>query len=76
VDAGADDPDPVLGSEVWALLQGLSPDALPAAPPDPTNRYADVPAAAAFGQKLFYDPSFSGPLLDGDTDGGPETDGS
>ena len=28
-------------------------------PPDPSNRYADDPAAAAFGQKLFFDPRLS-----------------
>jgi cytochrome c peroxidase len=28
-------------------------------PPDPSNRYADDPRAAAFGQKLFFDTRFS-----------------
>ncbi len=41
------------------------------APVDVTNALADSAAAAAFGQKLFYDPSFSGPLLDSDNDGSP-----
>jgi cytochrome c peroxidase len=49
---------------------------LPAPPPDATNRFADDPAAAAFGQKLFYDASFSGPLLDTDNDGSAATLGT
>jgi cytochrome c peroxidase len=32
---------------------------LPAPPPDPTNRFADDPRAAALGQRLFFDPRFS-----------------
>ncbi len=32
-------------------------------PPDPTNQYADSAAAAKLGQKLFFDPALSGPLL-------------
>jgi len=28
-------------------------------PPDPTNRYADDPAAAAFGQRLFFEKSYA-----------------
>lgn len=31
--------------------------------PDPTNTFADMPAAAALGKKLFFDPALSGPLL-------------
>jgi cytochrome c peroxidase len=57
----------------WAALQALSPVTLQAAPADVTNRFADNPAAATFGQKLFYDPSFSGPLLDADNTGGPQS---
>jgi len=38
----------------------LSP--LPDVPPDPTNAFADLPAAALLGQKLFFDPRASGPL--------------
>jgi cytochrome c peroxidase len=47
----------------------LSPAALPAPPADVTNRLADNAQAAAFGQKLFFEPAFSGRLLDGDDDG-------
>jgi cytochrome c peroxidase len=69
----ADDLVPAITPCDWTALRALSPDALPAPPPDPTNRFADSPAAAMFGQKLFYDPSFSGPLLDTDNDGRPQT---
>jgi len=42
--------------EVERILQH-SP--LPAPPPDPTNAVADLPAAAALGQAVFFDPRFS-----------------
>jgi cytochrome c peroxidase len=74
--ADAGDPDPVFTDAGWAALQALSPVPLPAAPPDVTNAYADDALAAVFGQKLFFDPSFSGPLLDTDNNGGPGTLGS
>jgi cytochrome c peroxidase len=62
-----------LPASVMAALQALSPETLPPARADVTNRFADDSAAAAFGQKLFFDPSFSGPLLDSDNDGSPQT---
>lgn len=49
----------------------LSPDAAP--PPDPTNAYADDPAAARLGQAWFFDRRFAGPLLAHDNTGGPGT---
>ncbi|HVU05901.1 MAG TPA: cytochrome c peroxidase [Polyangiaceae bacterium] len=61
-------PDP----ELLAALSALSPDTLPAPPADSSNQYADDPRAAALGQKLFFDPLFSGRLLDGDNDGSPQ----
>lgn len=64
-----DDPDPDLSEADWAALRELSPDELPAAPADPTNAWADDADAAKFGQVLFFDPEFSGALLDGDNDG-------
>jgi len=75
VDGGldADDPDPVFTDAQWAALQELSPDALPPPPTDVSNRFADDSAAAALGQELFFDSSFSGPLLDTDNDGSPAT---
>lgn len=74
--AQEDMPDPGMGDTVQltaaelAALNALSP--LPAPPPDPTNRYADVPLAAQLGQKLFFDKSYSGALAIGDdgTNGG------
>ncbi|MGA7119892.1 MAG: cytochrome c peroxidase [Polyangiaceae bacterium] len=74
--ANATDPAPTWTGEEWAALQSLSPTSLPAPPADPTNRFAGDPAAAALGQRLFYDPSFSGPLLDSDNDGGPQSLGA
>jgi cytochrome c peroxidase len=52
----------------WAQLRELAPDALPPAVSDPSNAYADDPAAAALGEKLFFDAGFSGKLLDLDND--------
>ncbi len=39
---------------------------LPALPASPTNLYADNPAAAAFGQRLFHETSYTGALTVGD----------
>jgi len=61
-DDGGRDPRVLIGSvgftsaEVEAIL-ALSP--LPAPPPDPTNRWADDPAAARLGQALFFDQRLS-----------------
>jgi len=45
----------------FALVKTFGP--LPEkAPPNPTNKYADDPAAAAFGQQLFFEKSYSGKL--------------
>jgi cytochrome c peroxidase len=67
--ANPNDPEPSFTSEQMAELRALAPRQLPAPPPDATNRFADDDAAAAFGQRLFFDPTFSGPLLDSDNDG-------
>jgi len=40
-----------------------------APPDDPSNRVADDATARAFGQRLFFETAFSGPLLEGDNDG-------
>ncbi len=58
------------------VLAALFPATLPAAPADLTNHLADDPTAARFGQQLFFDPGFSGRLLDGDNDGTPSTLGT
>jgi cytochrome c peroxidase len=51
----------------WQQLQTFTP--LPPPPPSPTNRFADDPRAAAFGQRLWFEGRFAGPLLEG---GSPE----
>jgi cytochrome c peroxidase len=51
-------------------LHGLRYDASPP-PADPSNKYADSPAARVLGQKLFFDPGLSGPLIESDNDGLP-----
>ncbi len=61
--------------EQWERLLALRYDDGPV-PPDVTNAWADDPAAAALGQALFFDPRFSGPLIDGDNDGSPGTLGT
>lgn len=42
-----------------ATIASLSLDSLPPLPADPSNRYADDPAAAAFGATLFFDQRMS-----------------
>lgn len=46
-----------------ALAKTFSP--LPAVPPDTTNAWADNPAAAVLGQRLYFDASYSGALAVG-----------
>jgi cytochrome c peroxidase len=62
-------PTPIVSDEARAKLVPLSPAELPPPPADVTNKYADDAAAAHLGQELFFDPSFSGRLLDADDDG-------
>jgi cytochrome c peroxidase len=66
--AGADDPDPTFTAAERAALMTLRYDDGPP-PADPSNRVADDPVARLFGQRLFFDPSLSGRLLEGDNDG-------
>jgi len=40
-------------------LRSLWIGSLPSLPPDPSNAVADNPAAAALGQRIFFDPRFS-----------------
>src|SRR5688572_27322817 len=66
-------PTPDLPEDVLTRLQALSPTTLPEPPSDPTNAYAERADAVELGKRLFFDPGFSGPLLDDDNDGAPET---
>jgi cytochrome c peroxidase len=65
----AEEPAPSITQQQLAALRELSPEQLPAPPPDRSNRFADDARAARFGQRLFFDTSLSGALLDGDNDG-------
>lgn len=56
--------DNVFTPAEWEQVQTLSP--LPDLPEDTTNRYADDPAAAALGQRLFFEKGYSGPIAVGD----------
>jgi cytochrome c peroxidase len=58
-----------VSSRERAVLATLSPASLPPPPTDRSNRFADDDAAARLGQELFFDPTFSGPLVDSDNDG-------
>ncbi|MEP9371537.1 cytochrome c peroxidase [Mesorhizobium sp. KR1-2] len=51
-------PAPLTEAERKAVAS-LSLSALPPLPADPSNRYADLPAAAAFGATLFFDQRLS-----------------
>jgi cytochrome c peroxidase len=66
-------PPPSLTADERALLEAMSPATLPAPPPDATNAWADDPAAAQLGKRLFFDPTFSGKLIEGDNDGSANT---
>jgi cytochrome c peroxidase len=73
-DAAADDATaPGFTDAEWELLRTLAPPELPPPPPDVSNRFADDAAAAALGEKLFFDPGFSGKMLDLDNDGSSRT---
>ena len=69
-DGGSPSNGPQSGDPNGIAARILSP--LPPVPADPTNAVADSPLAATFGQMLFFDKSFSGPLVVGDdgTNGG------
>jgi cytochrome c peroxidase len=54
-------------------LAELSPPALPPPPADPTNGYLGDPRLVELGRRLFFDPRFSGPLLDEANNGLPGT---
>lgn len=56
--------DGLFTQEQWAIVEELA-DVQPL-PPSSTNRVADDPAAAEFGQMLFFESRYSGPLKVGD----------
>lgn len=56
-------------SDTQERFESLSPPALPAPPPDVSNKWADDPAAARLGHRVFFDPGFAGALLDPDNTG-------
>jgi cytochrome c peroxidase len=56
--AGCD--DDMFTPEERRIMGELSP--LPDVPADPTNRYADDPAAARLGHRLFFETEWAGPL--------------
>jgi cytochrome c peroxidase len=58
--------EPLLTDAELEVLRGLTLTGVLAPPPDASNRVADDPRAAAWGQVLFFDPGFSGQLLDSD----------
>ncbi|HEY5936510.1 MAG TPA: cytochrome c peroxidase [Kofleriaceae bacterium] len=70
IDAPVDAPEIILTTEEIAATKLLSP--LPEVPADTTNAFANDAAAAALGQKLFFDKSYSGALAiaDNGTNGG------
>lgn len=52
-------PGPAFSETERATIASLSLAALPPLPPDPTNRVADLPRAAALGATLFFDTGLS-----------------
>lgn len=55
-------------ADALATLQTLRYDEGPP-PPDVSNRFAEDAGAQVLGQRLFFEPAFSGRLLEGDNDG-------
>lgn len=55
--------------EAKKTLAAMSFTEAPPPPPDASNAVADSSLAARFGQRLFFDPGFSGELMSGDNDG-------
>lgn len=49
--------DDLFSLDQWEMIAAMK--LVPAPPADPTNAYGDLPAAAAFGKKLFFDVDLS-----------------
>ena len=62
--------DGVFTPAEWKKIESYSP--VPAQPKSPTNLYADNPAAAVFGQRMFFEKRYSGPI----TYSGPDAEGN
>src|SRR5690348_12014922 len=60
VTAAASHAGPTWTSSEKAMLKSLSLASLEKLPPDPSNRFADDPRAAALGKDLFFDTRLSG----------------
>jgi cytochrome c peroxidase len=73
--AGSPPPSPpdAFTAHERAVIATLAPGRLPAPGRDASNAFADDPAAARLGQRLFFEKAFSGRLLDADNDGRPHT---
>jgi cytochrome c peroxidase len=71
-DSGGDDPDPAFTGDARTALASLHYDAN-AVPVDPSNKFADSPAARSLGQRLFFETALSGRLLEPDNDGSAST---
>jgi cytochrome c peroxidase len=74
-DAGSDAsaPQTELTADLRAELEALALPEVRVVRPDVTNAYADDAEAAKLGQKFFFDPRFSGPLLDEANNGFADT---
>jgi cytochrome c peroxidase len=67
LDASVDDPEPSFTEDELRTLATLRYDPAPSS--DPSNGVATSVQASRFGQRLFFDASLSGPLLDFDNTG-------
>ena len=70
---GPQEPQVEAPADARVALRAMALDAPATPPPDTSNRFADDPRAAALGQQLFFDPRFSGALLETDNTGDPQT---
>jgi cytochrome c peroxidase len=60
--------DEVFSEAEWQKLSSFTP--LPPPPSSPTNHIADAPRAAAFGQRLWFEKRYAGPIQEGTPDAG------
>jgi cytochrome c peroxidase len=67
-DDGAPLIDGLFSAAEWQEIASFTP--LPPPPPSPTNRLADDPRAAAFGQRLWFEQRYAGPIKEGTAEEG------